>query len=222
MHCSAGASGVHPAALRRTIDRRDQRNARVGNECGQAQRVSRGQETARRAGAAAEPGIVTHHFTEDDLTLYYYGEGRGRHEIERHLESCAGCAATYREIAGTLAMVAAPGVPERGDQYGLEVWQRIRHKLPERQPSLWATLSGSAPSRAARVRGGRRDAGPRGVRRGPRLAATAGGGHAAGSGIARDCRRECGGLEPATAVTASSSRRWRITSIDPSACSPTS
>jgi len=74
---------------------------------------------------------VTQHFTDDDLTLYYYGEGRRRHDIERHLESCAPCAATYREIAGTLAMVAAPEVPERGDQYGLEVWQRIRHKLPE-------------------------------------------------------------------------------------------
>jgi hypothetical protein len=74
---------------------------------------------------------VTHHFTDDELTLYYYGEGRRRHDIERHLESCGACAATYREIAGTLAMIAAPEVPERGDQYGLEVWQRIRHKLPE-------------------------------------------------------------------------------------------
>ena len=76
---------------------------------------------------------MTNHFSEDDLTLYYYGEGRGRGEIERHLESCARCADMYREIAGTLAMVASPDVPERGDQYGLEVWQRIRHKLPERE-----------------------------------------------------------------------------------------
>jgi hypothetical protein len=83
---------------------------------------------------------VTHHFTEDDLTLYYYGEGRRRHDIERHLESCDGCAATYREITATLAMIAAPEVPERGDQYGLEIWQRIRHKLPEQEPSGWAAL----------------------------------------------------------------------------------
>ncbi|HMB80785.1 MAG TPA: hypothetical protein VKI43_11990, partial [Vicinamibacterales bacterium] len=76
---------------------------------------------------------MTPHFTEDDLTLYYYGEGRRRHDIERHLESCAGCAATYREIAATLAMIAAPEVPERGDQYGLDIWQRIRHKLPEQE-----------------------------------------------------------------------------------------
>jgi hypothetical protein len=73
------------------------------------------------------------HYSEDDLTLYYYGEGRRRHDIERHLETCAGCASTYREIAGTLAMIAAPEVPARGDQYGLEIWQRIRFQLPERE-----------------------------------------------------------------------------------------
>ena len=85
---------------------------------------------------------MTHHFTDDELTLYYYGEGRRRHDIERHLESCAGCAATYREITGTLAMIAAPEVPERGDQYGLEVWQRIRHKLPETEFSRFSGFSG--------------------------------------------------------------------------------
>ncbi|MGH9144609.1 MAG: hypothetical protein ACRD2I_26010, partial [Vicinamibacterales bacterium] len=80
---------------------------------------------------------MTHHFSEDELTLYYYGEGRERHGIERHLESCAGCAAAYREIAGTLAMIATPEAPERGDQYGLEIWQRIRHQLPERDSGFW-------------------------------------------------------------------------------------
>jgi len=79
---------------------------------------------------------VTHHCTDEELTLYYYGEGRRRHTIEQHLELCPDCAATYREIAGTLAMVAAPEPPERGDQYGLEIWQRIRHKLPERESGL--------------------------------------------------------------------------------------
>jgi hypothetical protein len=78
------------------------------------------------------------HYSEDDLTLYYYGEGRRRAAIEQHLERCPACASTYREIAGTLAMIAAPGVPERGDQYGLEVWQRIRHQLPDRPAPWWA------------------------------------------------------------------------------------
>ncbi|MBI3493293.1 MAG: hypothetical protein HY047_16160 [Acidobacteria bacterium] len=87
------------------------------------------------------------HFGEDELTLYFYGEGRyrtdrqgdgPRSEVVRHLETCAACAATYREIAGTLAMVTAPDAPERGDQYGLEVWQRIRHRLPEQDAPRWA------------------------------------------------------------------------------------
>ena len=77
------------------------------------------------------------HYNEDDLTLYYYGEGRRRAAIERHLDACDACRALYREIAGTLAMIAAPDAPERGDQYGLEVWQRIRHQLPERDPRPW-------------------------------------------------------------------------------------
>ena len=84
---------------------------------------------------------MTPHVTEDDLALHYYGEGR-RGDVERHLESCTECAATYREIAGTLAMIASPEIPERGDRYGLEVWQRIRHKLPAQESSAWATLAG--------------------------------------------------------------------------------
>jgi hypothetical protein len=72
------------------------------------------------------------HQTEHDLILYYYGEGgRRRHAIERHLDECGPCAAAYRQIAETLALVAEPEIPERGDRYGLEVWQRIRHRLPD-------------------------------------------------------------------------------------------
>jgi len=78
------------------------------------------------------------HYSDDDLILYYYGEGRRRADIDRHLDACDTCAATYRDIAGTLAMIAAPDVPERGDQYGLEVWQRIRHRLPEQQRPWWS------------------------------------------------------------------------------------
>jgi hypothetical protein len=77
------------------------------------------------------------HWTEDDLILYFYGEGRRRVEIERHLQECAPCAASYRDIAGTLAMIKTPDVPERSDQYGLEVWQRIRPELAERQMPWW-------------------------------------------------------------------------------------
>jgi hypothetical protein len=83
---------------------------------------------------------VSSHYSEDELTLYYYGEGRysahrerARRDLSRHLRMCAACAALYHDISSTLAMVVADDVPARGDQYGLEVWQRIRHRLPERR-----------------------------------------------------------------------------------------
>jgi hypothetical protein len=44
-------------------------------------------------------------------------------------------------------MVAMPAAPERGDLYGLEVWQRIRPQLPARDPwsrflsVRWSTLT---------------------------------------------------------------------------------
>jgi hypothetical protein len=86
------------------------------------------------------------HYEEDDLILYYYGDpstslrARGRQaEIERHLDECSSCAATYRAIAATLGMVPASEPPERGDQYGLEVWQRIRYRLPEQDAPWWVT-----------------------------------------------------------------------------------
>jgi hypothetical protein len=91
---------------------------------------------------------MTRHIGDDDLTLYYYGEGRyrtgrrwrggPRRRLEQHLEACASCRALYRELAGALAMIAAPEAPERGGQYGLEVWQRIRPLLPERDGSWLA------------------------------------------------------------------------------------
>jgi hypothetical protein len=84
--------------------------------------------------------VSARHYSEDDLTLYYYGEGRRRDAIEQHLAACAACATLYRDISGTLQLIAPPETPERGEQYGLEVWQRIRHKLPERPEPWWASF----------------------------------------------------------------------------------
>ncbi len=77
------------------------------------------------------------HIDEGDLILFYYGEGRRRAHIERHLEACATCATAYRDLAGTLSLIVEPAIPDRGDRYGLEVWQRIRHQLPEQDAAWW-------------------------------------------------------------------------------------
>jgi hypothetical protein len=79
------------------------------------------------------------HYSEEALILHYYGESAARAamDVETHLERCPECAALYRQVAETLGMIGAAEVPERGDQYGLEVWQRIRHRLSEPDAPWW-------------------------------------------------------------------------------------
>jgi hypothetical protein len=78
------------------------------------------------------------HYTEEDLILYYYNESGRRRDIEVHLDQCESCGAAFRALAGTLKLIETPETPERGDQYGLEVWQRIRHGLPEQEVAWWS------------------------------------------------------------------------------------
>jgi hypothetical protein len=79
------------------------------------------------------------HYRDDDLILYYYGEGRGRDRarVEHHLESCGACAAAYRALADTLQLIGAADVPDRDESYPMEVWQRIRSRLPEQEAPWW-------------------------------------------------------------------------------------
>ena len=81
---------------------------------------------------------MTKHYTEDDLILYYYEERPRAGDIQVHLDSCDQCATAYRNLSATLRLIETPAAPERGDQYGLEVWQRIRHQLPEQELSWWS------------------------------------------------------------------------------------
>ena len=78
------------------------------------------------------------HYTEEDLILHFYNERGHRKDIEVHLDQCERCAASYRDLARTLRLIETPEAPERGDQYGLEVWQRIRHRLPEQEVPWWS------------------------------------------------------------------------------------
>jgi hypothetical protein len=80
------------------------------------------------------------HCSEEDLILHYYGEADEGVAISVHLEQCATCAVAYRDLAEALNMIPVADVPERGPQYGLEVWQRIRHQLPDPEAtwhSVW-------------------------------------------------------------------------------------
>lgn len=91
------------------------------------------------------------HISDDDLILAYYGESAGQDD---HLAHCADCSARYRDLRAVLELVAATDVPERGERYGLEVWQRIRHRLPEPEPrwyAVWGRWQIAALAAAAAV-----------------------------------------------------------------------
>ena len=76
------------------------------------------------------------HCSDDELLLEYYGEPSSS---ATHLGVCADCAARYRELKAVLDGVTLEP-PERGERYGLEVWQAIRHRLPARQRTWHALL----------------------------------------------------------------------------------
>ena len=131
---------------------------------------------------------------------------------------------TYREIAGTLGMIAVPEVPARGDQYGLEVWQRIRTRCPNGSPRL-VHADELLRSRPTVARGGRRVAGPGGVHRGrgrPRLPGGGARRRHAGGGVDSRLRARRHHDGRATSGSGCSSSRLPTTSINRIGSSPTS
>jgi hypothetical protein len=89
------------------------------------------------------------HCSDDDLILAYYGESDAHDD---HLAACAECTARYRTLRDVLELAAADAVPQRGEHYGLEVWQRIRPRLPEPQLrwyAVWARWPAAAAAVAA-------------------------------------------------------------------------
>jgi hypothetical protein len=76
------------------------------------------------------------HLTEEQLVLHYYREEDEILETEQHLEECEECRALYIGLQHTLNMVASIPVPERGPDYGAQVWRRVEAKLPA--PRWWS------------------------------------------------------------------------------------
>jgi hypothetical protein len=68
------------------------------------------------------------HCSDEELLLEYYGESP---DAPAHLSSCAECGARFQEVKALLNGITLEP-PERGEHYGLEVWQAIRHRLPAR------------------------------------------------------------------------------------------
>ena len=67
------------------------------------------------------------HATEEDLlTLHWEGKRR----TAAHVASCAECGDRLRSLRALLERVEQEPVPERGEDYGREVWARLAPRLP--------------------------------------------------------------------------------------------
>jgi hypothetical protein len=81
------------------------------------------------------------HLTEEELILHYYSEEGDVFSAEQHLEECGECRLHYASLQRVLNVVDTLPVPERGAEYGGEVWRRIEGRLPV--PRQWWTPRGS-------------------------------------------------------------------------------
>jgi hypothetical protein len=80
------------------------------------------------------------HYSEEELILHHYGEHDEGPAIARHLSECDACRKQFIVLQRVLGAVDAGSltVPERGETYGADVWQRLRPRLPAQRPS-WRT-----------------------------------------------------------------------------------
>src|SRR5262249_59691199 len=90
--------------------------------------VPRGRENPEVPGFRHEASGMRH-LSQDDLILHYYREaGPG---IVKHLADCPECQENFEQLSCMLSATALPEPPPRGEDYGAEVWGRIRHELNE-------------------------------------------------------------------------------------------
>jgi len=80
------------------------------------------------------------HLKDEQLILYYYGEGVERAGTEAHLAACESCQASYDRLRETLAAIDAAPLPARPEDYGARVWQRLRPRLGEKPRFDWLGL----------------------------------------------------------------------------------
>lgn len=88
------------------------------------------------------------HPTEEQLILYFYGEARDSRAIADHLAECPACREDFALVQRTLNLAESFPVPERGPEYGEQVWRRI---APQIRPRFRFWPEWLAPRRLAAV-----------------------------------------------------------------------
>jgi hypothetical protein len=85
------------------------------------------------------------HPCEDDLILHFYGEADDS-TLAQHIDSCPRCREELRLLRQALSEVDEIAPPERGEDYGARVWDRIAGELPRssRAPAYGYLLAAAA------------------------------------------------------------------------------
>ncbi len=77
------------------------------------------------------------HLTEEQLVAHHYRDAGAPDAAREHLAACPNCAAQYDTLRRVLALVSDAPIPERGGEYGEQVWSRLRWKLGAPQRRRW-------------------------------------------------------------------------------------
>jgi len=74
------------------------------------------------------------HCSDDDLVLEYYGEAA---DASAHVAACAACAERARDLALVMSSIdGEDAVPDRGVEYGSDVWARVAPDLAARRADV--------------------------------------------------------------------------------------
>lgn len=81
------------------------------------------------------------HLSEEQLILFHYQEADEAHDrntMEQHLAGCELCRSRLTDLERELALFGDAPVPARPENYGQQVWLRLRPRLMERPMSIWS------------------------------------------------------------------------------------
>lgn len=89
------------------------------------------------------------HLTEEQLVSHYYHDDETP-AVDAHLRECTDCTKQYDTIQRVLSLVTDAPAPERGDDYGDQVWSRLRWKLgsSRRRRTTWVSTVAAAAALA--------------------------------------------------------------------------
>jgi hypothetical protein len=89
------------------------------------------------------------HLTEEQLVSHYYHDDESQGTVV-HIRTCSDCTAQYETIRRVLALVTEAPVPERGEDYGDQIWTRLRWKLgsARRRRATWVSSIAAAAALA--------------------------------------------------------------------------